>query len=219
MNRATIKLIVVAVVALVVVFGGLWYYFRSNLKALDTPLPTNGYSYSTNEGAVMTAIAESLASSPELKEVLTSSTCPEIGPNYNIDPAVLINGLLGILGISTEEGCYKITGNITISPKIYWMSLTRSILVVEATGTITIQYYDQNCVLQTETIPLSSLKIAFSINNDGSIGGIVPLPGGKPICIIKLPSKNIPISQGNLDPEKCPNCKKPIPAPINTTQQ
>ncbi|SRR3989344_321188 len=213
MNRATIKLTAVAVVALAVVLGGLWYYFRANLKALDTPLSTTGYSYSASEGAVMAAIAETLAVSPELKEVLTNSTCPDTGPKYNIDPATLANSILTLLGIPAEEGCYKITGNITISPKIYWMSLSRSILVVDATGTVTLQYYDKNCVLQTETITLSSLKIAFSIKNDGSIGGIVPLPGGKPICIIKLPSKNIPISQGNLDPDKCPNCKKPVPDP------
>ncbi len=199
-----LRLILIISAVLIVVLGA-WALQRFTLQA-DEPL--GGSSYTSQQTAVVTALAETLGKDPSVSNLLSDHSCPSSGGKYNLDPNALGQALAGLFTGNSEEDCYQITIDGSIRPQIYWMSLSRAILVVSGSVNLTIEYYDADCVLRSETINDFTFKMAFSINNNGQVGGVVPLPRGKPICIINLPSQRIHEVIGRLDQENC--CELPI---------
>lgn len=203
MSKLRLVLIISAVLAVAV---AAWALQMFTLRADE---PIGGSTYSPQQTAAVTALAETLSKDSNVHNLLSNQSCPADNGKYNLDPNALGQALAGILIGNSEAGCYRITVEGTIKPQIYWMSLSRSVLVVSGNVSVTIEYYGVDCVLRTETIDNFTFKVAFSIKNNGQIGGIVPLPRGKPICVINLPSKLINEVIGSLDPNRCPNCQTP----------
>jgi len=203
------RLILIAVAVLVLALVS-WLAYNFSLQAEG---PVNPSGYTSTQAASVTAIADAVSQDPGVSSLLAQQSCPINAGDYSIDPAALGGQLAKfVLGTAnSQNGCYHIIVDGKITPQIYWMSLSQAVLVITGHVSVTIEYYDENCQLQTLTIPDFSFKIAFSIKNNGQVGGIVPLPTGKPICIITLSPKTIHYEIGTLDKDKCPNCPKTAP--------
>ena len=198
------KLRVIFLVFVVIVLAIVGWFWRQS--SLNAEAPLTPVTYTSEQQAVVTAIAQGVVADPAVSGLLAKQSCPTTIGGYDINPEVLAKGLMDLLGGNPNDGCYHITVDGKITPKVYWMSLTRAVLVVSGEVKITIEYYDENCELQTITIDKFTFRLAFSIKNNGQVGGIVPLPTGKPICVIRLASKPIHYEVGKLDKAKCPVC-------------
>ena len=219
-KRALLTAVVVLfIVSLISV--GFWASGGINLKAIDPPISSgDSIARATEEAIISEASARGIIASPQFGSLMGGESpwsCfgKDKYDKYDIDVDKVLKFLLPLLGVdgSRDEGCYELDIDITIKATVYIMNISSAILIVRPEGEITIKYYmvnkQGNCVPVEYIITLDPGKteFAFKINNDLSLGDIVPLPRGKPCLAIKLPSIHIKEKIGELDREICPKCK------------